>query len=173
MLLRSLFIAFITISQFFNFAKAQNEIINEFEGIIFYYETDSIPQDVFLLPCKVEYKGDFTDFVVNTLKNYKGKLIEIYFQGMRWGVPNLLSIVRRMDYLESKRITGNGGSFNLRISAGIIYTDATYPTKLFEYKENKAAFILQFNSIKFNFIVYDFDREKNGQLIFFEPLYLK
>jgi hypothetical protein len=56
MLLRNLFITFIAAGQLLHYAKAQTKIINEFEGIFFYYETDAIPQEVFLLPCKVAYK---------------------------------------------------------------------------------------------------------------------
>lgn len=173
MLLKNLFIAFITVSQFLQYAKAQNEVVNEFEGIIIYYETDSIPQDVFLLPCKVEYKGSFKDFAINTLKNYKGELIEIYFQGMRWGMPDLLREVGGMNYINCKRITANSGFFNMRISAGIIFANATFAKEDKNYKENKEKFILEFEKDRFNFISCDYNLDKNGLPVFFKPLYLK
>ena len=176
MLLRNLFITFITVSQFLNYAKAQNEIINEFEGIFFYYETESpIPQEVFLLPCKVAYKGSFTDFADSTIKNYKGKLIDIYFQAMRWTMPHLLQEVGRMNYIACKRLSSTSESYNLRmcISAGKIFADATNLQTISEYAENNTDFILEFNSVKYNFISYDFDVTKKGQPVSFEPLYIK
>jgi hypothetical protein len=173
MLLRNLFIAFITVSQFLNYAKAQNEVINEFEGIFFYYETDSIPQEVFLLPCKVAYKGCFTAFADSAIKNYKGKLTDIYFQAMRWTMPNILQEAERMNYIKCKRLTTNGGFFNMRISAGKIFADATYLQTISEYAENNTDFALEYNSVKYNFISYDFDVTKKGLPVSFEPLYLK
>lgn len=175
MLLKNLFITIITVSQFLHYAKAQTDSLNEFEGIIFYYETDAIPQEVFLLPCKVTYKGCFTAFADSTIKNYKGKLIDIFFQGMRWGMPNLLQEVERMNYITARRLSSTGGSFNMRmrISAAKIFTDATSSVKLYEYAENNTDFVLEFNSVKYNFISYDFDTEKKGTPVSFEPLYLK
>lgn len=176
MLLRNLFITFITLCQFLNCAKAQKDSLNEFEGIFFYYETEShIPQEVFLLPCKVAYKGSFTDFADSTIKNYKGKLIDIYFQAMRWTMPNFLQEVERMNYIASKRLSSTSESFNLgmRISAGKIFADAPRLVRLFEYTENNTDFVLEFKSIKYNFISYDFDTEKNGLPVSFEPIYVK
>jgi hypothetical protein len=172
MLLRFLFII-IASCQFLNTARSQETIINEFEGIIIYYDTDSIPQDVFLLPCKIEYKGSFIDFAVNTFKNYKGELIEIYFQGMRWGMPNLLPVVQQMNYLKCKRITMNGSFFKMRISAGVIFTDATFAKENKNSMENKEKFILEFETNRFNFISFDYNLDKNGLPVSFEPLYLK
>jgi hypothetical protein len=173
MLLKNLFIAFITVSQFLHTAKAQKDSLNEFEGIFFYYETDAIPQEVFLLPCKVAYKGCFTAFADSAIKNYKGKLVEIFFQPMRWTMPNILQEVERMNYMKCKRLTTNGGFFNMRISAGKIFVEAPDFLKLYEYAENNTDFVFEFNSAKYNFISYDYDIEKKGQPVTFEPLYLK
>jgi hypothetical protein len=173
MVLKNLFIILISVSQFLHCAKAQNEIINEFEGIFFYYETDAVPQEVFLLPCKVAYKGCFTDFADSTIKNYKGKLIDIYFQSMRWTMPNLLQEVERMNHVKCKRLTTNGGFFNMRISAGKLFADATNLQTIAEYAENNSDFVLEYNSVKYNFISYDFDVTKKGLPVRFEPLYIK
>jgi hypothetical protein len=175
MLLRFLFII-IASCQFLNTARSQETIINEFEGIFFYYETKSpIPQEVFLLPCKVAYKGSFTDFADSTIKNYKGKLIDIYFQAMRWTMPNFLQEVGRMNYIACKRLSSTSESFNLRmrISAGKIFADATHLITISEYAENNTDFVLEFNSDKYNFVSYDFDVTKKGQPVSFEPLYIK
>jgi len=170
MLLRIFFIMFISLSQFFNNARAQNSIINEFEGIIIYHETDSIPQDVFLIPCKVEYTGSFSDFVLNTLRDLKGQALEIYFQGMRWGMPNLLEVVKKMNYIKGKRITTNENSFQLRISAGKIFSDATFTVKVPGYRANNTEFLIEIESKRFSFTTSDYDREKNGLPVFFEPI---
>ncbi|NOT92775.1 hypothetical protein [Ferruginibacter sp.] len=176
MLLRTLFITFITVSQLLHYAKAQTDSLNEFEGIFFYYETESsIPQEVFLLPCKVACKGSFADFADSTIKNYKGKLVEIYFQAMRWTMPSFLQEVERMNYIACKRLSSTGGSFNMpmRISAGKIFANAPDFLKLHEYAENNTDFVLEYNTVKYNFISYDFDVEKKGLPVSFEPLYVK
>jgi hypothetical protein len=50
---------FTTLTQFLSYAKAQNSVIAKYEGIIFYYDTDSIPQDVFCFLVKLIVKPIF------------------------------------------------------------------------------------------------------------------
>lgn len=167
------FSAFIMLYQFLGSAEAQNTTTNKFEGIILYYETDSIPQEVFLLPCKIEYSGSFTDFVIKSLRDHQGELIEIYFQGMRWSMPNLFSLVQQMNYIKGKRVIVNNDFIPLRISAGIIFADASFSVKNQNYNENRTKFIVQIDSAQIDLMIVDYDREKNGLPFLFEPLYFK
>ncbi|MFM2326182.1 MAG: hypothetical protein RIR31_384, partial [Bacteroidota bacterium] len=74
-----------------------------------------------------------------------------------------------------KRLSSTGGSFNMpmRISAGKFFANAPDFLKLYEYAENNTDFVLEYNSVKYNFITYDFDVEKKGLPVSFEPLYIK
>ncbi len=161
---------FTTLSQFISHAKAQNSLITKKEGIIFYYETDSIPPIVFLVPCKVKFNGLFSDFVIKKLENYSGGVTEIYFQGMRWGMPNLLEQFQKLEYLKCKRISLNDSFSNMRIVAGAIFIDAnTYPRKGEAHVDNPEDFSIEFASRKFSFISKDYDLDKHGLPVFFEP----
>jgi hypothetical protein len=92
---------------------------------------------------------------------------------MRWGMPNLLQEVERMNYVKCKRLRTDGKFFNMRISAGKLFADATHLVKLYEYTENSTDFLLEFNLLKCNFVTCDFNIEKNGTPVLFEPLYVK
>jgi hypothetical protein len=172
MLLKKIFIMFVSLTQFLSYTKAQNEIINEFEGIIIYYETDTIPQDVFFLPCKVVFIGSFTDFAMSQLKNHNSELIEIYFQGIRWGIPTLGKVFESMAFLQCRRLFPNGNYAKMRLSAGKIFCNATHQVQS-EYPPQREKFTFELNGKRFDFIAIDYEREKNGLPVFFEPLYLK
>lgn len=159
---------FITVAQLLHYAKAQNEVITEYEGIFFYYETDSIPQDVFLLPCKIEYQGFFSNFLIDKLKNHKGELIEIYFQGMRWGMPSLTKVIKEMSYYPCSRIAGNGSNIKMRLCIGKIFCNATY-IKESEHPPSKEDFLLEIGGKRYSFISNDFESYKMGTPVFFEP----
>lgn len=163
----------ISLTQFLVNAKAQNEVIKEYEGIIIYYETDSIPQDVFFLPCKIEYDGAFKDFAIEKIKNYKGELNEIFFQGIRWGMPDLLAKVQSMNYLTCKRITGNGGFLNMRLSAGKIFVKVRPNFNKNLGAKRQESFLLELQTQRYSFISIDFDFDEEGLPVFFEPFFLR
>jgi len=139
-----------SITALLNEAKAQNRKLFAMEGIIFYFDTDSIPQEVYLIPVKLNYKGDFEDFVHKTLDSFQGKALDVYFQGMRWMMPNLLEEVQNMKYITAETaeyITPEFANSNfikpLRGSACKIYTNLTHAEMLTFYADKGIKFVIK------------------------------
>ena len=126
-----------SIFQLLNDAKAQNRDMREFEGIIFYRDTDSIPEEVFLIPAHLKSDEDFNEFVATTFSNFKDTVINIYFQCMRWTMPNMLENVKMMKYTKGYLKRNSDLVENLRISACKIYTDASQAHLLTEYYDQR------------------------------------
>jgi hypothetical protein len=164
---------FTSLTQFLINSKAQNQVIKEYEGIIIYYETDSIPQDIFFIPCKVQYTGSFENFAHEKVKNYQGEITEIFFQGIRWGMPNLQNTFDSMAYLSCKRITGNSGFFKMRMSAGKIFIKIRPNFNKIKSNKKREQFLLELGENEFRFTSGDFDFDTEGLPVFFEPLFLK
>lgn len=80
----------IGLTNYLNFAKAQNKKLIRVEGIMIYYpEFGSLPQDVLFAPVVWDRKGDFKHFLINEFAKEDFVIYQTYFQGMRWILPDL------------------------------------------------------------------------------------
>jgi len=133
-----------SIATLLNIAKAQNRGLIEMEGIIIYFETDSIPQEEYLIPIKLNYNENFESFVLHTLENLNTKAIDVYAQGMRWVMPNLLEEIQSMLYIKAEIVNPNFKR-PIRISACKIYTDTTHSKELVLYPDKDMSFLVKLN----------------------------
>ena len=133
-------------------AKAQNKKLIEWEGIIVYFDTDSIPQEVYLIPVKLDYEGTFENFVHHTFENYNGNAIDMYVQGMHWLMPNLLEEIQSLQYIKAESLINIKGGLpkTLRISAAKIYTDTSHIEVMDTFRDRIMEFPIQIGKIKYN-----------------------
>ncbi|MDQ6903414.1 MAG: hypothetical protein M3139_10435 [Bacteroidota bacterium] len=140
-----------SIANLLNLAKAQNKKLIEWEGIIVYFDTDSVPQEVYLIPVKLDYEGSFENFVHHTFENYNGNAIDMYVQGMRWLMPNLLDEIRSLQYIKGESLLNiKGLPKGLRISSSRIYTDTSHVERMHTYPDRITEFPIQIGNTKYN-----------------------
>lgn len=85
-----LFLGMIGLTNYLNFAKEHNRKLNRYEGIMIWNpKFGSLPQDVLFVPAYWDKKGSFEDFLKNEFSKKDFIIYQIYFQGIRWILPDL------------------------------------------------------------------------------------
>jgi len=115
----------IGLTSYLNYAIAQKRDLSVAEGIIIYSTVASdIPQEVFFIPVAINKDRNFDAFIKETLSNPSNYTYVVYFQGIRWIMPDLSSVVRSL-----KSVPIQYGTKNklMQLSFGKITFDKTYP----------------------------------------------
>ncbi|WP_156131348.1 hypothetical protein [Pedobacter kyungheensis] len=85
----------IGISNYLNYAKEHDRRLVHYDGIVIYApEFGPLPQDVMFLPQAWNKKGDFEEFMVTALSKEDSKLYQVYFQGIRWIMPDIVEVLK-------------------------------------------------------------------------------
>lgn len=93
----------IGISNYLNFAKEYNKCLIHREGIVIYApELGPLPQDILFLPQKWDKKGNFEEFMITTLLKEDIRLYQVYFQGIRWIMPDIVEVLKSTKSVEIK-----------------------------------------------------------------------
>lgn len=75
---------------YLNYAAGQGRKLVRYEGILIYDPAfGNLPQDVLFMPIVWNHKNGFEDFLIKQFSNEKAHLYQVYFQGIRWILPDL------------------------------------------------------------------------------------
>lgn len=80
----------IGLSNYRAYATKHNISLTRYEGIIVWNpKLGALPQEVLFFPAKWNKQGSFKEFLLQELQRPNATAYQIYFQGMRWILPNL------------------------------------------------------------------------------------
>lgn len=106
----------IGLSAYLEYAKAQNKELLTVEGIVIYDNSvTALPMFMIFIPAKIEKNVKIEKCMEETLLKPDSRGYIIYFQSIKWILPNLEDIVRTLDY---KLIKYGDSSKSCKISYG-------------------------------------------------------
>lgn len=87
-------------SNYFEYANKFKRDVTQYEGILIYSpEHGPLPQEVLFSPCKWDKKGRFESFLVKTFSDGDKVLYQVYFQGIRWIMPDIVDKLSSSKYV--------------------------------------------------------------------------
>ncbi|MGY3054691.1 hypothetical protein ACVWYG_002900 [Pedobacter sp. UYEF25] len=80
----------IGISNYHNYVAKHNLSLTRYEGIIIWdAKFGAVPQDVLFFPSTWNRQGSFKEFLLIEIQKPNATVFQVYFQGMRWILPDL------------------------------------------------------------------------------------
>ncbi len=95
---------------YFEYANKYKRDLLQYVGILIYSpDHGALPQEVLYLPCKWNKKGHFENFLKETFASGDKVLYQVYFQGVRWVMPNVVEKLSASRYINIK--VGYSGTY--------------------------------------------------------------
>jgi len=115
----------IGLTSYLDYAIAQKKDLSYVEGIIIYpVAIDGIPQEVFFIPGSMKKDENFNNFLIETFSNRSNHTYVVYFQGIRWIMPDIEDVIKSMKPLQIEYGTKHK---LMSVGYGKITFDKTHP----------------------------------------------
>lgn len=159
------------ISTFLSYAKGQEIPLSPMEGIIMYNDSLGIPQEVIFIPITLKKGRRLKGLIRKTLSDQSTFAYVVYFQGVRWVLPDLESTVANLNTNQiiyghakvSAKISYGRLTFNTSVRADpdvgidetihdvpIVFNNRSYKLKVTELPDRFGAMVL-FEKVEFVF----------------------
>jgi hypothetical protein len=102
------------------------------EGIIIYPAADSLPQDVILIPAKIDSTKTLEENIAYCLSNQPPLSYIVYFQGIRWIQPTVSAELAACRYGTGTMARAVWQDVNIKITAGKIRFNVTWNDNILE-----------------------------------------
>lgn len=157
----------IGLSSFLDYAKAQKIALSPVEGIIMYDDSQGIPQEVIFIPKTLKKGGRLKGLIRKTLSASTTVAYVVYFQGIRWVIPDLETTVANLN--SNQIVYGQA-----RVSAKISYGRLTFNTTVRPDPDVTIDRTIHKVSVLYNNSAYQLKvtelPDKMGAMVLFEPL---
>lgn len=93
------------LNNYLQYAIKSNKNIVPYEGILIYaskFGPSPLPQDILFMPKSWNREIDFEDFLVKSLHEKDKTLYQVYFQGVRWIIPEVGSELNKAKFIPIK-----------------------------------------------------------------------
>lgn len=95
----------IGVNNYLQYANKNNKNIVHYEGILIYspeFGPSRLPQEVLFMPQEWNREISFEDFLLKNLNERDKTLYQVYFQGVRWIIPDLESELENAKFISIK-----------------------------------------------------------------------
>ncbi|SFE45684.1 hypothetical protein SAMN05518672_106189 [Chitinophaga sp. CF118] len=147
------------------YAKKFNRQLHSISGLIIYDTTYPIPPSVVIIPCDIRPGQDLNTLVREQLLNNKTEGILVYFQGIRWIMPDLEEPLKQWTFVNAEAVDGYFNKASLKISYGKVTYDNSN-ADLEEGDDVKRLFILNVFGTDVRLKITEFPKEVGPAKLF-------
>lgn len=96
------FFLIMTVSSYFQFAKAQSKALTAKDGIIIYWsENKETPMYILFIPAVLDKNESFNECLLRILSNKETLTYIVYFQPIRWIQPDVGSVISSLKFVNA------------------------------------------------------------------------